>query len=94
MTLDEAIEHAKKKASDESVCEECRNDHSQLAGWLEELKEAKSLLSRCRSVIDTNSYGYAGLVEVVYAPDIQRLLLDIDRICGKIEKEKTNGEEN
>ena len=38
MTLEEAINHCREIASDESNCEECRNNHAQLAMWLMELK--------------------------------------------------------
>lgn len=39
MTLDEAIIHAKELSENQSVCNDCREEHKQLAGWLEELKE-------------------------------------------------------
>ena len=42
MTLDEAISHAKELSEDQCVCELCREEHKQLAGWLEELKQYKS----------------------------------------------------
>ena len=42
MTLDEAIVHAKELSENQSVCEDCREEHKQLAEWLEELKEYKS----------------------------------------------------
>lgn len=38
MTLEEAIIHCSDKAKDESLCEQCRDEHAQLAIWLEELK--------------------------------------------------------
>ena len=38
MTLEEAIIHCRDVASDESKCEECRENHAQLAMWLMELK--------------------------------------------------------
>lgn len=38
MTLEEAINHCRNIASDESNCEECRENHAQLAMWLMELK--------------------------------------------------------
>lgn len=41
MTLDEAINHAKKVYENQSVCEDCREEHKQLAEWLEELKRNK-----------------------------------------------------
>ena len=41
MTLDEAIAHAKELSESQSVCEDCREEHKQLATWLEELKQYK-----------------------------------------------------
>lgn len=41
MTLDEAIVHAKELSDNQSVCKECREEHKQLAAWLEELKQYK-----------------------------------------------------
>lgn len=41
MTLDEAIIHAKELSESQSVCVDCREEHKQLAAWLEELKRNK-----------------------------------------------------
>lgn len=41
MTLDEAIAHAKELSENQSMCEDCREEHKQLAAWLEELKQYK-----------------------------------------------------
>ena len=41
MTLDEAIIHAKELSENQSVCNDCREEHKQLAEWLEELKRNK-----------------------------------------------------
>lgn len=55
MTLDEAIAHCQEKAEelreqpfkekmdieDIAICEECAEEHEQLAEWLEELKELR-----------------------------------------------------
>ena len=88
MTLDEAIEHAKEKACDPTLCAECRGEHDQLAKWLVELREAKELLSECRNLLDVKGYGDSNLVEVVYySPVLERLLLDIARICDKVSEE-------
>ena len=39
MSLQEAIDHLKEKLSDgEFNCDECKNQHKQLLGWLEELQ--------------------------------------------------------
>ena len=37
MTLEEAIEHAEKRAKKD--CTECGKEHAQLAEWLRELQE-------------------------------------------------------
>jgi predicted GTPase len=37
MTLEEAIKHTKDIAKDVSECTDCRMEHKQLTGWLEEL---------------------------------------------------------
>lgn len=42
MTLQEAIEHAREVSENE--CEECKQEHEQLAEWLEELKNIKDIL--------------------------------------------------
>lgn len=36
MTLDAAIIHAKELSESQLVCKDCREEHKQLAGWLEE----------------------------------------------------------
>lgn len=41
MTLDEAIVHAKELSENQSVCVDCREEHKQLAAWLDELKQYK-----------------------------------------------------
>lgn len=39
--LDEAIVHAKELSESQLVCVDCREEHKQLAEWLEELKRYK-----------------------------------------------------
>lgn len=41
MTLEEAIVHAKEMSENQYVCEECQEEHRQLADWLEELKSLR-----------------------------------------------------
>lgn len=55
MTLEEAIEHAKDIVKDTSECTDCRMEHKQLTGWLEELlayrkmdKQGRLLRLPCR----------------------------------------------
>jgi hypothetical protein len=45
LTLEEAIAHLEESLSDNSHewgCEECKNEHVQLLGWLNELRERRS----------------------------------------------------
>ena len=42
MTLDEAIRHALEASERQDLCEDCREQHKQLAGWLSELREARA----------------------------------------------------
>lgn len=39
MTLEEAIFHCEEKSKDDSICDECKEEHKQLKNWLEELRE-------------------------------------------------------
>lgn len=55
MTLEEAIKHTKDIAKDVSECTDCRMEHKQLEGWLEELlayrkmdKQGRLLRLPCR----------------------------------------------
>lgn len=54
MTLDEAIVHAKELSESQSVCEDCREEHKQLADWLKELKqykeEKKAINKQCKEL--------------------------------------------
>ena len=46
MTLDEAIKHAEERAS--LSCDECAEQHRQLAEWLKELKQYREYFKGCR----------------------------------------------
>lgn len=41
MDLEEAIAHAKEISEGQNACGKCREEHKQLAAWLEELKQYK-----------------------------------------------------
>lgn len=41
MVLDEAIIHAREASQREDLCEACREDHAQLADWLDELRSRR-----------------------------------------------------
>ena len=43
MTLEEAILHAEDVAKS-AGCKECREEHTQLANWLKELKAIKNII--------------------------------------------------
>lgn len=47
MTLDEAIRHAEEVAANEP-CEECADEHVQLAAWLTELKVRRQAEEKMR----------------------------------------------
>lgn len=58
MTLDEAIIHAKELSENQSICEGCREEHKQLAEWLEELKQYKEKNEHFKENIETNFEHY------------------------------------
>lgn len=57
MRLNEAIVHCREVAADESRGEKCREEHAQLAIWLEELKVLRGQLKKLtpiEAVIELN----------------------------------------
>lgn len=52
MELNQAIEHAKKVATRKNVCSECRDEHMQLAKWLEELVKLRSEIKQLNLEIE------------------------------------------
>lgn len=68
MTLDEAIVHAKELSESQSVCNDCREEHKQLAEWLEELKEykAKECKISAREMFKQLGYEYRELDDDVF----------------------------
>lgn len=61
MRLEEAIDHLEEMLADENhewTCEECRQEHEQLLGWLKELKglrlENEVILRRLRHLLESN----------------------------------------
>lgn len=61
MRLEEAIDHLEEMLADENhewTCEECRQEHEQLLGWLKELKglrlENEVILRRFRHLLESN----------------------------------------
>ena len=72
MTLDEAISHAKELSEDQCVCELCREEHKQLAGWLEELKQYKSkeCKTSAREIFEALGYKYVNQgTSILYIKD-------------------------
>lgn len=45
MAIEEAISHARETSKRDTVCEECRQEHAQLADWLEELKMLRTAIT-------------------------------------------------
>lgn len=64
MTLDEAIIHAKELSENQSVCKDCREEHKQLAAWLDELKQYKEKNEHFEEKVETNFDHYKdGIIE-------------------------------
>lgn len=57
MTLDEAIAHAKEVFENQSVCEDCREEHKQLKEWLEQLRDYKNIFEEEHPFND-NSFNF------------------------------------
>ena len=78
MTLDEAIAHAREEAEDKRAdadwkfrhgrlnaddCISCAEEHEQLAEWLEELKELRSMV-KCNAFTDGYNKGIDDFLEI------------------------------
>lgn len=51
MTIEEAIAHAQETADTRSdLCDECRDEHRQLADWLTELKQLRDSFEKQKSI--------------------------------------------
>ena len=48
MNIDEAIRHAKEISENQYICKECKDEHKQLAEWLEELSAMREKEKRYR----------------------------------------------
>ena len=81
MGLQEAIDHAREVTTRENVCTSCREEHRQLADWLDELKSIREILG---------SYDLGRLRELVEADRDRRcaILPDVD---GKAKKSVAEG---
>lgn len=58
MTLDDAIIRAKELSESQSVCEDCREEHKQLAEWLEEETCTNKLEYDSRDVFKCSNCGF------------------------------------
>lgn len=54
MTLQEAINHALKRATED--CSECAKEHKQLADWLIELRDVRKFVEPLRTYNTHNLY--------------------------------------
>ena len=53
ITIDEAIRHCYEVYLErKDMCKECREEHKQLAKWLEELKESREIINRQKTEIE------------------------------------------
>ncbi len=52
MTLEEAINHCYEVLDRVDMCDECKEEHKQLAKWLEELKENREKLNLQKAEIE------------------------------------------
>ena len=48
MNIDEAIRHAKEISENQYICKDCKDEHKQLAEWLEELSAMREKEKRYR----------------------------------------------
>lgn len=77
MTLDEAIIHAKELSENQSICEDCREEHKKLAEWLEQLKRNKD---KEREISAREMFEALGYEERFKGSDIYRNKKDGSRI--------------
>lgn len=53
ISIDEAIRHCYETCFErDDLCRECREEHKQLAKWLEELKESRNTINRQKAEIE------------------------------------------
>ena len=75
MTLDEAIQHAREVYETRNdMCLECRQEHLQLAEWLEELKSLKGLRTPKKLDYDNDESDYHSTIiyNTAFCPDCRR----------------------
>lgn len=62
ITIDDAISHCYETYFErDDLCRECREEHKQLAKWLEELKESRNTINRQKAEIER----YKGVIKLL-----------------------------
>lgn len=84
MTLDEAIIHAKELSENQSVCKDCREEHKQLAAWLDELKQYKEKNEHFKDNVETNFEHYKDRI-LDCCIDNLAVVKGIPKPCSKID---------
>ena len=51
MKLEEAINHCEEVLERDDMCEECKQEHKQLAKWLKELKLLRDMIVKCSDCV-------------------------------------------
>lgn len=65
ITIDEAIRHCYEVYHErDDMCKGCRDEHLQLAKWLEELKESREIINRQKVAIDICKQEYNDMFEI------------------------------
>lgn len=84
MTIDEAIVHARDVAENrDDICAECRQEHKQLAEWLEELKEKRKMLDEKILLDGIKNYYF----EKGYNKAIDEMLEKLNKYYDNVSKE-------
>lgn len=51
MILEEAIKHCEEVLERDDMCEECKQEHKQLAKWLKELRLLRAMIVKCSECV-------------------------------------------
>lgn len=100
MKLEEAIDHLEEMLADENhewPCEECRNEHEQLLGWLKELNglrlENEVILRRLRHLLDSDyisQFDHVDPITQEYTHDIRDAGSRVMYLCDQEKPCKEN----
>ena len=115
MTIDEAIAHAREVAErnrkqwkncpaerdvrEHLTCEECAEEHEQIAEWLEELKANRIALEKANGYLEANyRLGHSKAIDDFVKMAYEELLyseglteIGIDYIAGQLKAGNNNG---